>query len=76
MIGDRLRQAIENLMIEVPGIENPLRITASIGLSLYPDHTNNLTDLIATADHALYEAKRTGRNKCIVAKVPVSADSI
>ena len=35
---------------------------ASIGISLYPDHGRNLSELMRHADLALYEAKDLGRN--------------
>lgn len=65
-IGDRLRQAIENLSISAPGLDHPLRITASIGLSIFPHHGKTPTELIANADEALYEAKKSGRNKALL----------
>ncbi|MBI5919198.1 MAG: EAL domain-containing protein [Nitrosomonadales bacterium] len=39
-----------------------LRITLSIGISLYPDHTSNIDELIKFADTAMYSAKENGRN--------------
>ncbi len=67
-IGERLRQAIENLEIKVPGMDQTLQITASIGMSVYPNHAKNPTDLIRAADQCLYEAKNRGRNMCILSE--------
>ena len=39
-----------------------LRIGASIGLSICPDMATNLTDLLRTADSAMYVAKEQGKN--------------
>jgi diguanylate cyclase (GGDEF)-like protein len=39
------------------------RLTASIGLSAYPLHGTDLTDLLEAADVALYGAKRDGRDR-------------
>ncbi|MBI1318058.1 MAG: diguanylate cyclase [Candidatus Hydrogenedens sp.] len=43
-----------------------LRVTMSIGLAAWPIHGQRLSDLMESADEALYEAKRTGRNKVVV----------
>ena len=37
-------------------------VTASFGVACFPDDTGNAGELIKRADHALYEAKRQGRN--------------
>jgi diguanylate cyclase (GGDEF)-like protein len=40
-----------------------VRITVSIGVAAHPLHGDTLTDLLARADAALYEAKSLGRNQ-------------
>jgi diguanylate cyclase (GGDEF)-like protein len=37
-------------------------ITASLGISSYPDHGSNVEAVMRSADTALYEAKKDGRN--------------
>jgi diguanylate cyclase (GGDEF)-like protein len=37
-------------------------ITASMGISLYPDHAKNSEDLVRAADAAMYKVKHAGRN--------------
>ncbi|MCO7247048.1 diguanylate cyclase [Halomonas sp. Mc5H-6] len=45
----------------------PLRpITLSCGIATYPDHAPNPHKLLRLADEALYHAKRSGRNRCVV----------
>jgi len=41
--------------------DHNLAITASIGISLYPDDADNIEDLIRSADVAMYHAKSQGR---------------
>ena len=41
----------------------PVRVTASIGVAFYPDDAEDTESLIARADNALYEAKRSGKNQ-------------
>jgi diguanylate cyclase (GGDEF)-like protein len=36
------------------------KINCSIGITLFPDHGNNLNDLLANADMAMYQAKEAG----------------
>ena len=50
-----LAQALEN-PFEIDGQE--LAVTASMGISLYPDHGQDSTDLMKHADTAMYVAKR------------------
>ncbi len=42
--------------------EPPLRISASIGLALYPEHGEDDQTLLKKADIAMYEAKKNGKN--------------
>ncbi|MES2742934.1 MAG: diguanylate cyclase [Pseudomonadota bacterium] len=52
-------------IVSEPYFINDLKLTlsTSIGISLYPDDADNVDALIATADNALYEAKRAGKNR-------------
>lgn len=58
-IAEKLIQAIEQ-PIRVRNLE--LKVTTSIGISLYPDHGEDFNKLIKNADLALYVAKAEGRN--------------
>ncbi|MCW9023128.1 MAG: diguanylate cyclase [Gammaproteobacteria bacterium] len=48
----------------IEGVE--LHITASIGISLYPDDSDNIDSLLKQADLAMYKAKRQGKNQYIL----------
>ena len=39
-----------------------LRVTASLGISIYPDHGENIEQLLKQADQAMYQAKKKGRD--------------
>jgi diguanylate cyclase (GGDEF)-like protein len=43
------------------------RITVSIGIAIFPTQGDGTEAIIASADGALYEAKRLGRNRVVVA---------
>jgi diguanylate cyclase (GGDEF)-like protein len=56
---------------ESPG-SAPMRVTISIGVAVLESSRRDLDDLIAAADHALYEAKNAGRNRvCMVSESSV-----
>jgi len=65
-VATRIRERLEEKCIEVDG--HTLNITTSIGVACYPDvDIHGVEDLLKKADMALYEAKRCGRNKVVVA---------
>jgi diguanylate cyclase (GGDEF)-like protein len=45
-----------------------IEITVSIGVAGFPEHGDTPESIIASADAALYEAKRSGRNRVVRAK--------
>jgi diguanylate cyclase len=42
--------------------DHRLHVTPSIGISLYPDHGEDVETVVKNADIAMYHAKRSGRN--------------
>jgi diguanylate cyclase (GGDEF)-like protein len=65
-VAERLRTRIERT--EVPGVGT---ITASLGIATFPLHASSRELLVTAADRALYQAKRTGRNRvCSIADLP------
>jgi diguanylate cyclase (GGDEF)-like protein len=66
---DRLRQQLESLVINH---DQPLRVTASFGVANLNAGILSVKEWMSAADEALYEAKRSGRNRCCVAKSRVA----
>lgn len=60
MVADKILQTIQE-KVELEG--NTISVTTSIGISLFPDDTQNLDCLIKKADSAMYRAKRLGKNR-------------
>jgi diguanylate cyclase len=46
-----------------------LAVTLSVGISVYPFHGEELGALLRSADSALYEAKKAGKNRSAIAKM-------
>ncbi|WP_088104313.1 EAL domain-containing protein [Halalkalibacter urbisdiaboli] len=46
--------------------EHEINVSASCGVSLYPNHTENIEALMICADGAMYAAKRQGGNKVTI----------
>lgn len=64
-IAERLRQRVEALELATDGQRVPL--TVSTGVAAFPDlHVKTASELLLFADGALYEAKRRGRNRCLL----------
>ncbi len=64
-IAERLRLAVTAAAIVLDGTAVPLSV--SVGVAILGRHGNDLTDLLAAADRALYCAKRAGRNQVVIA---------
>jgi diguanylate cyclase (GGDEF)-like protein len=63
-VAERLRKTVAERSIMLDGV--PLQVTVSVGVAeAHPDF-HGIPDLLKRADQALYEAKRTGRNRICV----------
>ena len=69
---DRIRAAIASITLyELIGAaageaSGGGALTASVGLALFPEHGDDIEELLRTADTALYRAKDAGRNRVMV----------
>ena len=68
---ERIRLAIEGKSIKA--YDEDLKVTISIGISVFPEDALDKQMLIDRADMALYQAKNTGRNKVCVFSVSSSS---
>jgi len=67
-LAERLRKDIERMSVD------GLKVTISIGVAEYPDHdVTEQARLIEAADAAMYEAKRSGRNRVCIAQGTAAA---
>ena len=69
-ITERLREKISRIATPVAGGSSS-RVTISIGVAVLGSSRRDLDELLAAADHALYQAKESGRNRvCVLAASP------
>jgi len=66
-LAERIRARIESERIRGVNGTSPLRVTASVGAASMPVSAEHVQDLIAAADAALYQAKRSGKNRVVAA---------
>lgn len=63
-VADKIRCALHEDYAYTEGIV--FSISASIGVVLFPDHGKDMRDLLILSDSAMYQAKKSGRNKVVV----------
>ena len=56
------QKLIDSVQAPFTFMEKELRVTASIGIALYPDDGDNVETLLKHADMAMYSSKESGRN--------------
>jgi diguanylate cyclase (GGDEF)-like protein len=62
-VAEEIRAALSN----GKAVVNGTRVTASIGVAMFPMHGSTLDDVIRVADLAMYEAKAAGRDRAVPA---------
>ena len=60
---ERIRKAINSVKLDKID-----KISASIGVATYMEHTEDVDELLEITDQAMYESKRSGRNRVTLAK--------
>lgn len=68
-LAEVIRSSVASEMFQVDGQRTP--ITVSIGVAVFPEHGKTPEVLVETADLALYQAKRLGRNQVVLASQAV-----
>jgi diguanylate cyclase (GGDEF)-like protein len=71
---ERLRVGVRGLSVTHQG--KPVgRITISVGVAGFPAHGQSVSELIAAADAALYQAKNAGRDRVVLAELGEETES-
>ena len=63
-LAERIVRRISQTPLPLEG--QTVRLTTSLGIAHFPTHADNPGDLVAHADAAMYQAKRSGKNRWMV----------
>lgn len=63
-VAEAFRREIERLRVPIPTGEL-LNVSVSVGVATFPENCDNHQQLVDCADHAMYTAKRTGKNRTL-----------
>lgn len=63
-ISEKIRNVVEKTSIHYPQTNDFVSVTVSIGVTLW-NPSDSPSSVISRADHALYKAKKTGRNQSV-----------
>lgn len=74
MVAERLRKAIFSEPIRIDSVDTWVNVSVSVGVALRDIPEETPESQLARADHALYEAKRTGRNRVVLADPAASTE--
>ncbi|MCD6322476.1 MAG: sensor domain-containing diguanylate cyclase, partial [Clostridiales bacterium] len=62
-----LKHAADKLLKNISvNLINGRKVTASMGISMYPEHSVKMSELMTFADKAMYVAKENGKNKFVI----------
>jgi diguanylate cyclase (GGDEF)-like protein len=67
VVAEKVRASIAGAPFGGEG-EEPINVTVSIGIAVFPEHGAKPQNLIRAADQALYEAKGRGRDRVVTAQ--------
>jgi len=69
-IAERVRSSVKASRISYGQNNQTLTVSVSIGVTEFSEKDSAISDLLLRADKALYQAKRSGRDKCILHSYP------
>ncbi len=70
-VASRIREAVAGVPLDIDG--KRVGCTVSIGLASHPADGSSMDAVVARADRAMYEAKRTGRNRVVQFRAEAAA---
>ncbi len=73
-VAEKLREKVAAKVVDTGAAK--LSVTASFGVACLDSATKDLDTLLACADTALYQAKRSGRNRCVGWRGPENGSAV
>ncbi|MBR1724816.1 MAG: diguanylate cyclase, partial [Ruminococcus sp.] len=67
-VGKKCRELSEELKTRFAEENGDMKLSASIGVAMFPDNGRTFEELYAACDKALYESKKAGKNRFSFAK--------
>lgn len=55
------------MVLEADANSVSIKSSVSIGAALYPQDGHTVDEILSRADHAMYESKKAGKNRCTLA---------
>jgi diguanylate cyclase (GGDEF)-like protein len=71
--GLRAAEDIRTALASLSPVVSGLRVTASIGVAVFPTHGTTMEEVIRAADTAMYQAKANGRDRVVALPLPTGA---
>ena len=71
ILAERIIRAVAQIPFEFEG--QNLRLTASLGIAVYPDQAADAAEVVSRADIAMYQAKQAGKNTWQVYRQPAGS---
>ena len=65
-VAERIKKNIAEFKFLDGHIDEEIHITLSIGIASFPEHGTEVEEILSKADHALFEAKDTGKDKIVI----------
>ena len=70
---EEIRSRVQELFVEHGG--DQIHTTISLGAAVFPLHGSNGDEVLISADQALYQAKREGRNRVVVCLAGIGSEN-
>lgn len=68
LAAERIRDRVHRHAFKAEGADSVIKVTTSIGVACCPEHGRDKATIVRLADETMYAAKKTGKNRVVMAK--------